>query len=212
MNFIRNPDEQSQHWNQQHPPIGNRLKQINPEATIRNPEASEAWMVRQRAGYLEIENNDRNIEGYIETLTTNEKNQDNVVKMAVGGKGNQFPRLKSFRNPAKRQRQLDNKREHNIKRDTWINDKYQGQFLDKLPGTVFRDDSGKIHEGGPWTRRQKVKRVTGGEHPVKRVTGGMPAVCVPVKKKVYKCRTIKYRGRGITYCWYEDEEDCYSLD
>ena len=46
----------------------------------------------------------------------------------------------------------------------------------------------------------------------KRVTIGMPAVCVLKNNKVLRCRTIKYRGRGITYCWYQKKKICTSLD
>ena len=244
-NFKRNPEEQFQHWNQQNLILGNRLKRINPETTLGNLEVPEAWSIKKNAGYFEIENKDRkadrDIEAapveedwYIETSTTNVNSPSNVVKISVGDMGSQFPRIRSFRNPAKRQKQINYERDSNIKHDTWMHDKYQGQFLDEVPGRVLSRDPVKIHEGGPWTKRHPVKlatselhpvkrvtggmhpvkRVTGGMHPVKRVTGGMPAVCVPVKKKVYKCRTIKYRGRGITYCWYEneDQEDCASLD
>ena len=217
-NFKRNPEQQYQYWNEHHPQLGNRLKRVNPEPP-------EKWSNEQKAGYLEIENKDRKVDWdieaepatedwYIETSTTNVNIQDNVKK-SVGGTRNQFPRIRSFRNPAKRQKQLDDETDQSVKQDTWI--------IHEEPGEAVRQEPGKIREGEPsWTKRQSVKRVTGGMHPVKRVigemhpvkrvTGGMPAVCVPVKKKVLKCRTIKYRGRGITYCWYEDEEDCYSLD
>ena len=226
-NFKRNPEEKSQYWNQQHLPHRNRLKHVNPESTFNdrwNPEAVEAWKIKRNAGYFEIENKDRKVDWdieatpveedwYIETSTKNVNTPSNLVKMSiVGGTRNQFPRIIPFRNPAKRQKQVDDERGHNVKQDTWIVDKYQGQFLDEVPGTVLSEDSEKTHEGGTWMKRQPVKLING--DPVKRVTGGMPAVCVPVTKKVYKCRTIKYRGRGITYCWYElvDEEDCASLD
>ena len=59
------------------------------------------------------------------------------------------------------------------------------------------------------------KHLTGKQmtrQPVKRFSAGLPAGCVMKKKKVLRCRTIKYRGRGITYCWYENVKVCSSVD
>ena len=189
-NFNRIPEDQPLYRNKQHPQLGNRLKRVNTGATLRNrwdPEAAPA-----------------EVDWYIETSSTSGNTPGNAAKKLASGMRNHFPRIRSFRNPVKRQKQLDDQQDSAIKQDTWIIEYYQGKFLDEVSKTALKEDPGKINNGGPWTKR----------HPVKRVTGGMPAVCIPMTKKVYKCRTIKYRGRGITYCWYEleDKEDCASLD
>ena len=47
--------------------------------------------------------------------------------------------------------------------------------------------------------------------PTKRFTAGLPAICKK-PKTVSRCRTAKYEGRGVTYCWYEITQVCTSVD